>query len=299
MSTPVKRHHRRLIRLAGLCLLLLAPTAPTIRAQAESAPPAGMPGKVVEPPQGTQAGTADPRQVEDRSRRLYDLMFASSDTPSFPGGSEEHLTALARSTATLSSDPESGRRRVNQLSSVCRPLMTLLQRYSPRTDRFAEREAKRELRQRVLICDLTSSMEFADRAGATRVGDYAIVREEPHSSFSGIKVKGTDLDILRVSLLADRLLLKEDLRPGYVFVPQLLYDVGGFLWANADYFLNPDPDAGIELAEGKDVEQAGREIMITITELMRQRAEEPNGHARVEKVLWDNRENFEKLAKED
>ena len=129
------------------------------------------------------------------------------------------------------------------------------------------------------------------------MGDYALVREEPHGSFSGTKVKGTDLDILRISFLADSILRTGDFPAGYF--PQLLFDVGGFLWANADYFLNPDPDTVIELADEKDVERAGREIMITITDLMDRRAEEPNGHARVERVLWDNREYFENLAKED
>jgi hypothetical protein len=53
------------------------------------------------------------------------------------------------------------------------------------------------------------------------------------------------------------------------------------------------------MADEKNVERAGREIMTTITDLMDRRAREPNTHARVEKVLWDNREYFEKLAEED
>jgi hypothetical protein len=71
------------------------------------------------------------------------------------------------------------------------------------------------------------------------------------------------------------------------------------VYAKADYFLNADPNTEIVMADEKNVERAGREIMTTITDLMDRRAREPNGHARVEKVLWDNREYFEKLAEED
>ena len=224
-------------------------------------------------------------------------MFENQGRPAHPGGSSLHLKQIAQTIASSSDAPRSAEDRVIQLSAVCPPLMALLQRYSPRTERYTEREAKKDLRQRILICDVSSSMEFADRAGAARAGELAIVREEPHSSFSGRKVKGTDLDIVRVSLLADRIVRNGDFLPGYF--PQLLHDVGGFLWANSDYFLNSDPDMTVELADKKEVEQAGREIMITITDLMRRRSEERNGHARVEKVLWDNQEYFEKLAMED
>jgi hypothetical protein len=244
-----------------------------------------------------ESNPPDARKADTATLRLYDLMFGNEDRPAFPGGTERHLEQLAQTVPSSSDAPGSAESRVIQLSAVCRPLMTLLQRYSPNSDRYSKQVANKDLRQRTLICDVSSSMEFADRAGATRVGDLAIVREEPHSSFSGSKVKGSDLDILRVSLLADRILRSGDFPPGYF--PQLLHDVGGFLWANSDYFLNADPDTDVEMADKKEIEQAGREIMITITELMRRRSDEPNGHARVEKVLWDNQEYFEKLAKKD
>ena len=49
-------------------------------------------------------------------------------------------------------------------------------------------------------------------------------------------------------------------------MPALVHDLGGYLFANVEYFSNSDPDKDIEKADPDDVKAASAALMATIVE---------------------------------
>ena len=48
------------------------------------------------------------------------------------------------------------------------------------------------------------------------------------------------------------------------YVPHLVHDLGGYLLANVDYFVNTNPDADVKKADDDTIEETAHSLMVSI-----------------------------------
>ncbi|MBP7147664.1 MAG: hypothetical protein KBD01_08975 [Acidobacteria bacterium] len=237
--------------------------------------------------EGVAAAAAQATAPTSEQHRLFDVMFTGADRLS---EMTYLLDPLHRAETFLTTDERVASSRSSWLTEYCcQALLTLLRQYSPKTDAYNERLKEGDLRQRVLICRIGGSTDFSLAAGDTdRVGDYVVVRESPHSTISDDRKQYKDADVLHIYLLADRAYEDGDLPPD--FIPQLVHDVGGYLFANVEYFVATDASGNVSKADKKSVKAAGRSFMDIIVGSITRNSPP---------ILLKNEYGFRKLAEDD
>jgi len=196
--------------------------------------------------------------------RLFDLMISEYDRQQV--GWYDKYSEIFRSGA-LGGDGAGTRMCLAHATHECGQAIAVLQSMSPTSDAYDERKAAGDLRQRFLVYEMASSTDHSLETGDfDRVGKYALVREEPHSEFKfkGPRVDGKDMDILKVYVYLDRVCKGGDLVADVV--PRMAYDVGSYLFANAEYFLNTADPNKVKKATDQAIKDAARSLADAIAD---------------------------------
>lgn len=206
------------------------------------------------------------KTIERRSRdSLFDRLFSDADNEVLQW---DNFKRTFDSGGFMTTEFRVASVRNAQAGRACAEAFVVLQRTAPGSvppEIAAPTASPAASRKRVLVCQLSNSTDVSIRSGeCDRVGQYMLVREEPHTSFKGNRTNGNDVDVLRVYLFLDELYRNGDL-PKEI-VPTLVYDLGGHLFANVEYFSNPNPENDVEKAEDADVQTASAALMATIIE---------------------------------
>lgn len=245
-------------------------------------------------------GVAEKGATKDKSKlppRVFDVMFKNfADKHTFMPYSE--YTDMFAGGVFLTNDKNIASKRAIDAHSICKDLLVLLQRYSPRSDRFKERLGKKEIRQRTLLCASTNEAR-AKKGSYDEVGDFVVVKEQRPAHFDEgpHKVQGSNLDAIWVYILIEPLYKDGELPKD--ITQNITRDVGGYLFANADYFVNADEEHPVDKADKKAVKEATRKYMTGIWDHMQAMLELEHGWDRIEGVLKDHYEFFEDEVKRD
>jgi hypothetical protein len=278
----VLRTRTRLTPRGKALLLVLAGAATAVFAQSADPPSAASipPGAVRPVDEKPSSAASLP------APSLYDVMFSSDDrvidvTP------DEWKQPPGQQHGPY--DIEAGHRGT-EAGDLCSRAMRIVRKLSPRDSRQGARGLDGRLRQRVLVWQLADSTNPRLRTGEyDEVGDFALVREEPHSSLRGQHNTGTDLDILMVYCFVDRGYklgtLQQDMEP------QLVHDIGSYLYANVDYFVDPTEPSAVKKADKKAVKEMSKALMAALLDDIRTK--------KAPSLVMAKRDLYEEFAKKN
>ena len=258
------------------------------------------PGGTPPVPEKPASGASDKSAGKDKGKlppRVFDVMFKdfADKHPFMPHSEWQDLFAGG---VFLTNDWNVATKRAIDAGGICQSLLVLLRRYSPRSDRFDERLGKKEIRQRTLLCASTSAAR-AKKGSYDEVGDFVVVKEQRPAHFDEgpHKVQGSNLDAVWVYILIEPL-YKDGELPRDI-AQKITRDVGGYLFANADYFVNVDEEHPVDKADKKAVKEATQKYMSGIWDHMQAMLKLEHGWDRIEGVLKDHYSFFEDAVRRD
>ncbi len=230
--------------------------------------------------------------------RVFDVMFKESADkhPFIPD--TQYLDMFAAG-AFMTSDRNIAEQRAIDAHRICKDLLVLLQRYSPRSDRFDERLKKKEIRQRTLLCAMASEAD-AKKGSFNEVGDFAVVKEQRPAHFDqgrASKVRGSDLDAVWIYILTEPLYRNGELPQD--IGGKISRDVAGYLFANADYFVNTDEQHPVDKADKKAVKEAAQKFITGIWDHMQAMLKLEHGWDRIEGLLKNSYSFYQEAARAD